>query len=282
MSSEKTDQNLQFDKAEFDAPTSAIACASCNSALTQQYFSVNGQSLCAQCTESVRLTLNRKSGTKEILKSILFGLGAAIAGFIIYYAVLKITGYEIGLIAILVGFMVGKAVMIGSGYRGGIKYSVIAVLLTYISIVSTYVPLIIEEIRKQDLQTAAAASTVPGTLVPGAKASSKTDTVKNILPAKSAAAESQAAGNAASPSASPTTVHERPGLGSLLLGLAVFAGYVMLLPFLAGFSNIIGLIIIGFALFEAARRTAKPKVTVAGPFEIGDAARSAAQDMKNV
>lgn len=279
MSSEKTDQNLQFDKAEFDTPTSAIACASCNGALTHQYFSVNGQSLCAQCTETVRLTLNRKSGAKDILKSILFGLGAAIAGFIIYFAVLKITGYEIGLIAILVGFMVGKAVMIGSGYRGGIKYSVIAVLLTYISIVSTYVPLIFEEIRKQDLQTAAAASTVPGTLVPGAKASNNAETVKKILPPKPAAAESPA--GAGAPATTPAAVQER-GLGSLLLGLAIFAGYILMLPFLAGFSNIVGLIIIGFALFEAARRTAKPKVTVAGPFEIGDAARSAAQDMKNV
>ncbi len=279
MSSEKTDQDLQFDKAEFDAPTLGIACASCKNELTQQYFSVNSQSLCAGCTETVRTTLNRKSGAKEILKSILFGLGAAIAGFIIYFAVLKITGYEIGLIAILVGYMVGKAVMIGSDYRGGIKYSVIAVLLTYISIVSTYVPLIIEEMRKQDLQTAAAASTVPGTLVPGAKPGSKAEAVKKILPAKSAAAQSPAGEGTQTTQAD---VRERPGLGALLLGLAVFAGYVLMLPFLAGFSNFVGLIIIGFALFEAARRTAKPKVTIAGPFEIGDAMRSAAQDMKNV
>lgn len=279
MSSEKTDQNLQFDKAEFDAPTSSIACASCKSALTQQYFSVNGQSFCAACTETVRTTLNRKSGAKDILKSILFGLGAAVAGFIIYFAVLRITGYEIGLIAILVGYMVGKAVMIGSDYRGGLKYSVIAVLLTYISIVSTYVPLIIEEIRKQDLQTAAAASSVPGTLVPGAKPGSKAEAVQKVLPAKSAAAQSAPGGNVP---AAPADVRERPGFGALLLGLAVLAGYVLMLPFLAGFSNIVGLIIIGFALFEAARRTAKPKVTIAGPFEIGDTMRSAAQDMKNV
>lgn len=277
MNSERTDQNLQFDKAEFDEPTPGIACASCKSALTQQYFSVNSQSLCARCTETVRTTLNRKSGAKDIIKSILFGLGAAIAGFIIYFAVLKITGYEIGLIAILVGYMVGKAVMIGSDYRGGIKYSVIAVLLTYISIVSTYVPLIIEEMRKQDLQTAAAASSVPGTLVPG---SGKAETVKKVLPAKPAVAPSSAGGGAQS--TPQPDVREGHGIGALLLGLAVFAGYVLLLPFLAGFSNIVGLIIIGFALFEAARRTAKPKITIAGPFEIGDAARSAAQDMKNV
>jgi hypothetical protein len=68
------------------------------------------------------------------LRTLLFGLGAAIVGAIIYFAVLKITGLELSLITILIGFMVGTAVMKGSQSRGGRRYQVIAVVLTYLAI----------------------------------------------------------------------------------------------------------------------------------------------------
>ena len=41
------------------------------------------------------------------------------------------------------------------------------------------------------------------------------------------------------------------------------------LPFLAGFDNIIGLLIIGFALYQAWRMTAKRVFVWSGPFQVG-------------
>ncbi len=237
MSEKETDQNLQFDKAEFDQASTAATCSMCNTPLKGSYFSVNMQSMCANCTETVRTTIARKSGTGDVLKSILFGIGAGIAGSLIYYAVLKFTGYEIGLIAILVGYMVGRAVMIGSGHRGGLQYRIIAVLITYISIVSTYVPMVISEFKKQ----AAVAETTQNATIEKAKAAQP---------------------------AAPAAPQPPISFGEALVALLLFAGAMLILPFLAGISNIIGLLIIGFALFEAWRRTAKPKVDIEGPFEI--------------
>ena len=59
------------------------------------------------------------------------GLLAGLAGAAIWYAVRKITDYEIGLIAIVVGLMVGVAVRKGSKGRGGWFYQALAMTLTY-------------------------------------------------------------------------------------------------------------------------------------------------------
>ena len=60
----------------------------------------------------------------------IFGLGAALAGAAIYYAVIAITHFEIGLVAILIGYMVGYAVRKGAGGRGGLRFQILAALLT--------------------------------------------------------------------------------------------------------------------------------------------------------
>ncbi len=60
---------------------------------------------------------------------------------------LKLTGYEFGLIAILVGYAVGIAVRRGSSGRGGWPYQLLAVGLTYASIVGSYLPLVFAEVR---------------------------------------------------------------------------------------------------------------------------------------
>ena len=73
------------------------------------------------------------------------GIGVGLAGTIVYWAILAATGYEFGLIAIVVGFAVGKAVHWGSRGRGGWAYQTLAIGLTYLAIVSAYVPMIVTE-----------------------------------------------------------------------------------------------------------------------------------------
>ena len=47
--------------------------------------------------------------------------------------------------------MVGKSVFIGSRHRGGAFYQLLAMGLTYLAIVSTYVPFILDEIGQDDV-----------------------------------------------------------------------------------------------------------------------------------
>ena len=80
-------------------------------------------------------------GAGPFVMALLFGLGAGIAGAIIYYAVIAITNFEIGIVAILIGYMVGYAVRKGAGGRGGRRFQVLAVALTYIAVGLAYTPI---------------------------------------------------------------------------------------------------------------------------------------------
>src|SRR4029450_6773668 len=95
----------------------------------------------------------------------LFGLGAAIAGAILYYAVIAITNFEIGIVAIAIGFMVGWAVRKGAGGRGGRRFQVLALVLTYWAVGLAYTPItfkqMIEDDKKQKAQAAATAPACP-------------------------------------------------------------------------------------------------------------------------
>ena len=147
--------SLQFDSAEpvavADAPA-ATTCTGCSRPIRDSYHEVNGQVVCASCRAGVE-ALGRAG---SFAKALVLGLGAAAAGWAVYFAVLKLAGIEFGLIAILVGYGVGRAVSSGSGGRGGWPYQALAIALTYLAIVCTYVPLIAEGMRSEDPSAAGA------------------------------------------------------------------------------------------------------------------------------
>jgi hypothetical protein len=225
---------IQFDRAEYaDTSVSAPACALCKKTLADSYFEVNGQTMCAECTGEVRQAHSGTPGTGGIVKAIGAGIGAGILGALLYYAVLALSGYEFGLIAIVVGLLVGRAVRWGSGGRGGRLYQGLAVVLTYLAIVSCYVPFIIQGFAEAGTKQSSDAS--PGSAT-----------------GQSGAAEA----------------HPPATGGQIAFALAVFVVIVLASPFLGGFSNIIGWLIIGFALYEAWKVNRRVQLEVTGPFAI--------------
>jgi hypothetical protein len=142
----------------------------------------------------------------------------------VYYGVLALTGYEIGLVAIVVGLLVGFGVRWGSGGIGGRRYQVLAAAITYVAIVSTYVPFFVEEARKQS-----EAAETAGTAAPEIELTA----------------------------------------GTVAIALAVTIAIVLASPFLAGIQNVIGILIIGIALYEAWRVNAYTPFLVEGPFQLG-------------
>src|SRR5690349_508989 len=150
QSADATD--LQFDRAEFGAQPATQTCAACQQPIADRYFDVNGQITCPTCRETIANTLEKKPERTAPFIALGAGLAGGLIGAILYYAVVKLTGYEIGLIAIVVGLLVGRAVRWGSGGVGGRVYQVMAVAITYLAIVSTYVPFIVESFRSQPPQ----------------------------------------------------------------------------------------------------------------------------------
>src|SRR4051794_30039538 len=124
---------MQFDTAipANGQAAGAVTCRSCNRTITSAYYDVNGQTLCVGCSGRVQAMTETPRGAAPMLKAGLFGLGGGIAGAIIYYAVIAITNFEIGIVAILIGYMVGYCVRKGAGGHGGRRFQVLAGALTY-------------------------------------------------------------------------------------------------------------------------------------------------------
>ena len=59
------------------------------------------------------------------------------------------------------------------------------------------------------------------------------------------------------------------GVGGVLLGVGALFVLAAALPILAGISNIIGLFIIGIALYEAWRLNKAVALRITGPYQVG-------------
>jgi hypothetical protein len=116
--------------------------------------------------------------------------------------------------------------------------------LTYLAIVSTYVPPVIKAINDRSETAPAAAGT---TATPDAKTEAPAPTTS----------QGQDAG--------PTP----PSAARALVALVVFAAVMCALPFLAGAQNIMGIVIIGIGLYEAWKINKRRIVSVTGPHAIG-------------
>jgi hypothetical protein len=232
---------LQFERAEYEQPAGAVTCAQCSRTLTQSYYQVNGHVVCDGCARKLRAEGEGGSRAGRVVRAIGAGLLAAVLGALLYYGVAALTGYEFGLIAIVVGFGVGSAVRWGSNGRGGWAYQTLAIGLTYLAIVATYAPAVVQGLRELEPEQAAS-----GPATAGAQPVSQT-----------ADAPADAAADAAPPTA-----------GSLILALAVLALIVCAAPFLAGLQNIIGLIIIGIGLYEAWKLNKRTPFEITGPHPV--------------
>jgi hypothetical protein len=215
--SEAPKGDLQFDRAEYEQPgPSSPVCSVCGQAVWSVYYAVNGRVLCERCKTDLELNANQGSRAGRFLRAAAYGLGAGALGAGVWYAVRATTGYELGLIAIGVGLFVGGAVRKGSNGRGGWRYQTLAMFLTYASIVSTYVPMIMSAMRQG-------------------------------------------------------VEDKDPGTVFLAIGMVVAFVLAFAAPFLGGVENIMGIVIIGIALYEAWKMNKKVPLEITGPHRVGAA-----------
>jgi hypothetical protein len=132
----------QFTTAEFAGKASTPSCQSCGQPLQGNFYRVNGAPVCAACTQRVQRTLPQDSHA-AFVRGVLFGAVAAVAGFALYVVFALSTGLVIGFVSLAVGFMVGKAIALGSRGVGGRRYQIAAVVLTYMAVSLSAVPIAI-------------------------------------------------------------------------------------------------------------------------------------------
>lgn len=103
---------------------------SCRQPAVGSYYRVNGALACARCKEQLEAQLPKDSHA-AFVRGLVFGVGGAILGLILYSVFGIVTGIEIGYISLAVGYIVGKAMRMGSRGNGGRRYQLVAVILTY-------------------------------------------------------------------------------------------------------------------------------------------------------
>src|SRR5437764_994533 len=135
-----TDSAPQFGTAEYGGKPGSDRCKTCNQALGSRYFRVNGVLACESCAERIK-TQAPKDNHSALIRGLFFGLGGALIGLALYSAFGIITGLEIGYVSLAVGYIVGKAILKGSGGIGGLRYQVLAAVLTYAAVSMSAIPI---------------------------------------------------------------------------------------------------------------------------------------------
>jgi len=224
--------DLQFDKVvpQAGAAPGALSCAYCKRPLGAEYYDVSGKSACAGCRGQIEALIQTPQGAGPFLAALLFGTVAGIAGAILYYAVIAITNFEIGIVAIAIGFMVGYAVRKGAGGRGGRRFQVLAVALTYLAVGLAYTPLAVKGALQSRAKTDVSSS-----------ATTDTSEVK--------------------PGPSPIK------LVAVLAGFVVALPVIVIAGGLP--ASLLSAAIIFFGMQQAWRMTGAPRLKITGPYRVG-------------
>jgi hypothetical protein len=239
---------MQFDKVDLVAPGEARSCWSCQRPIEGEYFEIARNVICGACAVALA---GSKQGRGTFGRALLYGVGAALLGTIAWYAIVKITGREFGLLAIAVGLFVGNAVKKGARGLGGWRYQSLALVLTYVSITASYVPLVLKGFVEAGADKNAASPAGSPGQAPGE-------------------APPAAPQDFAGPSNDGTArASERSGVVAVILALGLVLGLAFAAPFWGGTNNIMGILIIGFGLYQAWK--INRRVPLSGPFRFGPA-----------
>jgi hypothetical protein len=225
---------LQFETAIATEPAAApgVTCAGCRRLVTDEYYDINGTSFCGACRGQVLQQASTPREWTVLVRALAFGVGAAFAGAALYFAVLTLAGLEIGLVAIAIGYMVGFAVGKATGGRGGRRFQLLAVFLTYWAVGLAYTPVVLSQLTAEDKEKSAA------------------EQVETVDPG--------------SPSIRGAAV-----LAGLLIGFSVAMPVLIVAGSLP--SGLITAAIIAFGMQQAWRMTAPAMLQVQGPYRIGAA-----------
>ena len=137
----------QFAKAEYAPTTVNLTCAACKRPINDSYYQINGAQACADCTKKIQAQVPQDSHA-AFSRALLFGIGGALLGFALYVFFALTTGLIVGWVSLAVGYIVGKAMNLGSRGVGGRRYQVAAVVLTYLAVSLSAVPIAIHQMRE--------------------------------------------------------------------------------------------------------------------------------------
>jgi hypothetical protein len=243
----------QFNTAEYCSKPGANTCRSCNQTINGAYYRVNAAVACPNCVQRLQKQIPKDSHG-AFTRGLIFGIGGAILGLMIYATFGIVTGWVIGYLSLAVGYIVAKAILMGSGGMGGRRYQIAAVLLTYFAVSTAAIPIGVSQFMKTK------------NAKPLTSAQSSSPRTSTSAPREEENVSEETSTPAGTPDNPPARKQPAPSFGTavgalLLLGLAS--------PFLelaSPLHGVMGLVILFVGLQIAWKLTAGKKVAILGPF----------------
>ena len=243
MSDNLTAGTPQFGTAEYAPTPGNDRCKTCNQPIVGQYYRVSGALTCHGCASHAESRLPKDSHAAYV-RGILFGIGGALLGLILYSTFGIVTGLVIGYISLAVGYIVGKAIKMGSGGIGGRRYQIAAAVLTYAAVSMAAIPIAISQSVKKDMRKQPSSQ------------------VQNSEPDGLPASDGPAASQNDQPKPKPAM-----NFGTALLSLALLGLASPLLDLQNPVQGLIGLVILFVGIRIAWRMTAGESTEIIGPFD---------------
>jgi len=236
----------QFAKAEYAAGPGSDTCRICGQTIVGAYYRINNAMGCASCAEQAARGQPQDSHV-AYSRAVLFGIGGAVAGLILYAGFTIVTEIEVGYVALAVGWLVGKGLLTGSNGIGGRRYQVTAAILTYAAVSLAAVPIAIGIPMKHH---------------------------QPLVQQQRTEAAADAGGAMGSGTQTPAAPEQSEKAG-LARAVAMLVGYGLASPFLElrdPVHGIIGLVILVVGIRIAWRMTAARALVVDGPYSSTTAA----------
>lgn len=242
METPQASAELSFDKATYMAEAGAgPPCANCNGALGDQYWQWQSRAICESCRGRVASVLEASQSKKAFGRAALLGGATALGCGIAYAIFVAVTDYQLALVTIAIAFLIAKVMRRCSAGIGGRKFQILAVALTYLASAMGYAPAVWSGLRE-------ASATHQEAKGPKSAAVSAAVQEKN---------ESSA---------------EQAGLGGAIVGVALIFAFTLAAPILAATDAPIGLLIVGFGLWEAWKLSRGVPLSLDGPYRVAPAA----------
>ena len=118
--------------------TPTLTCSSCGSSLSvSQVVNIKGKRksdptmvLCTNCADQAEQAFQAETEDTNFLGAVLLGLLAAVVSALIWYGIVVVTDYQLGIIAVAIGWLVAQGVIFGAGRKRGSYLQAISVIIT--------------------------------------------------------------------------------------------------------------------------------------------------------
>jgi len=247
----QVDQDVDVDPQHEDT---GMICKVCSQLIVGEYYDVNGQVTCTSCSERLAAVATGGSGSVRFVRATVLGVVAGAVGAAIWFGIRMGTGYELGLVAIGVGFLVGGAVRYGAKRRGGWVYQLLAVFIAYSAIIANYVPDSVVALSSGD-------------------SSSAQETVKQQGNNEGSAENAEIADRATEDDETIEDIkwEELSNVEKFIYVIFVFVTlFIFLLPQMAMSGDIIGLLFVAFAIYEAWKMNKRISLQITGPYTFAE------------